>query len=142
MSIHDVKLERREELAEGTMAFHFTKPSDFTFKPGQAIDLVLPGDSASEAQSSRHTFSIVSAPFQHELVIATRMRDSAYKRMLKSLPVGALARIEGPFGSLTLHNDRSRAAVLVAGGIGITPVMRMLREAATGRVPPGSSLVF
>ena len=30
-------------------------------------------------------------------------------------------KIDGPFGSFTLHRDASRAAVFVAGGIGITP---------------------
>lgn len=142
MSAHDVKLERRDELAEGTMAFRFSKPPAFSFKPGQAVDLVLPGDSASEAQSIRHAFSMVSAPFQHELAIATRMRDSAYKRMLKSLPVGTLVRLEGPFGSLTLHNDRSRAAVLIAGGIGITPFMSILRQAAKDQLPQDLSLLY
>jgi ferredoxin-NADP reductase len=29
------KLMRREEVAEGTMAFHFEKPSGFNFKAGQ-----------------------------------------------------------------------------------------------------------
>ena len=71
-------LEAREEIAEGTMAFHLRKPSGFDFKPGQAIDVVLTlKASAPEDQSTRHTFSIVSAPFQDDLVIATRMRDSA-----------------------------------------------------------------
>ena len=41
MSTYETTLNRRDEVAEGTMAFHFKKPSGFTFKPGQAIDLVL-----------------------------------------------------------------------------------------------------
>ena len=141
MSTHDVQLAAREDVAEGTTAFHFDKPPGFTFKPGQAIDLLLP-TASSETQSPRHTFSIVSAPFQEELAIATRMRDSAYKRTLGSLPVGAALRLEGPFGSLTLHNDRSRAAVLVAGGIGITPFMSMLRQAAKDRLAQDLALLY
>ncbi|HZW19749.1 FAD-dependent oxidoreductase [Noviherbaspirillum sp.] len=53
-----------------------------------------------------------------------------YKRALGALPAGAMVRIEGPFGSLTLHSDRTRPAVFLAGGIGITPFMSMLRQAA------------
>jgi ferredoxin-NADP reductase len=130
MTTHQARLRAREEIANGTMAFHFEKPHGFTFKPGQAIDVVLLDPPAADAQSTRHTFSVVSAPFEEELSVATRMRDSAFKRALGSLPVGSHVAIEGPSGSLTLHKDRARPAVFIAGGIGITPFMSMLRQAA------------
>jgi ferredoxin-NADP reductase len=114
----------RERVAEGTEAFRFSKPAGFTFKAGQAVDLVLPGD------AGRHAFSIVSAPSEDRIEIATRMRDSEFKRALRSLEPGAAVHVDGPFGSLTLHANRKRAAVLVAGGIGITPFVSMLRHAA------------
>src|SRR5258708_19123146 len=136
------KLRERREIAEGTMAFHFEKPSGFTFKAGQAIDLVLPGDPGADPQSLRHAFSIVAAPFEGELVIATRMRDSAYKRALNSLPVGAGVGVEGPFGSLTLHKDRARGAVFIAGGIGITPFRSILRQAAKDDLPQRIALLY
>jgi ferredoxin-NADP reductase len=50
--------------------------------------------------------------------------------------------IEGPFGSLTLHNDRARAAVFIAGGIGITPFMSILRQAANDQLPQRLSLLY
>lgn len=124
------------------MAFHFEKPNGFSFKPGQAIDVILIKPPATDAQSARHTFSIVSAPFQDELVVATRMRDSAFKRAFKSLPVGSPAKLEGPFGSLTLHNNRSRPAVFIAGGIGITPFMSILRQAAKDQLPQRLLLLY
>jgi ferredoxin-NADP reductase len=142
MTTHQARLQGREEIAAGTMAFHFEKPAAFTFKPGQAIDLVLPEPPTADAQSARHTFSIVSAPFENELVVATRMRDSAFKRALKALPIGSHAVIEGPFGSLTLHNDRARPAVFIAGGIGITPFMSMLRQATKDRLPQRLLLLY
>jgi ferredoxin-NADP reductase len=39
-------------------------------------------------------------------------------------------KIEGPFGSLTLHNNVARTAVLFAGGIGITPFRSIVFRAA------------
>ena len=42
MTTHELKLRQRDDVAEGTMAFHFDKPPGFAYRPGQAIDLVLP----------------------------------------------------------------------------------------------------
>ena len=131
MTTQIVHLKAKTEAANGTIAFHLEKPQGFEFRPGQAIDVILAD--AGEARNTgdgRHAFSIVSAPHESELVFATRMRDSVYKRALAALPVGAELDIDGPFGSLTLHKNTARAGVLIAGGIGVTPFMSMLRNAA------------
>lgn len=132
MTTCEIKLLRREEIAEGTMAFHFTKPEGFTFKPGQAVDIILTDPEIPAIELGRHTFSLVTAPVENELAIATRMRDSSYKRALRALNIGARVKMEGAFGSLTLHSDVRRAAVFIAGGIGITPFISILRNFAAG----------
>ena len=70
------------------------------------------------------------------------MRDSAFKRAFKALPIGSTATLEGPFGSLTLHNNRARSAVFIAGGIGITPFMSILRQAAKDQTPQRLLLLY
>lgn len=143
MATHAVRLKSRNPVAEGTMAFHFEKPVGFAFRPGQALDVVLKGQGApAESGDARHAFSIVAAPFEDELVITTRLRDSAYKRALGALPVGAGVEIDGPFGSLVLHKNASRAAVLIAGGIGVTPFMSMVRQAARDGTPRDILLLY
>lgn len=142
MATTPVRLQRREEVAHGTLAFHFDKPAGFAFKPGQAIDLVLADPAVAGTEGGRHAFSIVSAPHEETLVITTRMRDSAFKNALARLPVGGTAEVDGPFGSLTLHNKQDRAAVLLAGGIGITPFMSMLRHAAHSRLAQRILLLY
>jgi ferredoxin-NADP reductase len=142
MTAITVRLKAREQLAHGTMAFHFEKPAGFSFKPGQAIDLILSDPAVAGTEGARHAFSIVSAPHEGELVVATRMRDSAFKNALAQLPVGGPAQVEGPFGSLTLHKKLDRPAVFVAGGIGITPFVSMLRDAATTARPQQLVLLY
>ncbi|MEN3294590.1 MAG: hypothetical protein V7642_3843 [Burkholderiales bacterium] len=142
MNTYQVRLEGREEIAGNTMAFHFQKPPGFSFKPGQAIDVILMDSPATDGQAARHTFSLVSAPFQDELVVSTRMRNSPFKHALRSLTIGSSAKIEGPFGSLTLHNDRARPAVFMAGGIGITPFMSIVRQAAKDRLSQRLLLLY
>jgi len=131
MSIYNARFTSSEEIADGTRAFHFEKPGNFKFKAGQAIDLILPAPSANDVEPARHAFSVVSAPNENRLTIATRMRGSPFKQAMASLPVGASVELDGPFGTLTLHNDRTRPAVFIAGGIGITPFVSILRQAAT-----------
>jgi ferredoxin-NADP reductase len=50
--------------------------------------------------------------------------------VLQAMPLGSAVRIEGPSGGLTLHNNVSRTAVLLAGGIGITPFRSIVARAA------------
>src|SRR5687767_11984008 len=116
------------------MAFRLSKPGGFSFRAGQSVTLSLI-DPPPAANSTQRIFSLASAPFEEGLAVATRMRDaSAYKNALKRLPLGARIKLKGPRGLMTLHEDRSRAAVLIAGGIGITPFMSMLRQAAYDRL--------
>jgi ferredoxin-NADP reductase len=130
LSANETQLLGQEEVAAGTRAFRLAKPPGFDFEAGQAITLVLP-EPPPEANSRQRIFSLVSAPFETELCVATRMREgSAFKRALGGLPAGAPLRIRGPRGAMTLREDTLRSAVFIAGGIGITPFMSMLRQAA------------
>jgi len=140
MNTYTVTLQGRDEVADRTMAFHFDKPEGFAYKPGQAVDLALPQQSGAEPQV--HTFSLVSAPYQNELAIATRMRDSAYKRALQALADGEQLTLQGPSGSLTLSEKKIRPAVLLAGGIGITPFLSMLRQATHDASPRPLALLY
>jgi len=132
---HTAKLNGREQVAEGTMAFHFDKPDGFEFRPGQAIDVTLLNPPETDSEGNIRTFSIASPPYEDGLMVATRMRDSAFKRVLKSMPLGTAVKIDGPSGSLTLHKNSSKPAVFLAGGIGITPFLSILRQAAHEKLP-------
>jgi ferredoxin-NADP reductase len=63
------------------------------------------------------------------------MRDTAFKRMLKVMPVGTAVQMEGPAGDLTLHRDAARTAVFLSGGIGITPFRSIAFAAAKEHLP-------
>ncbi|MBL8319524.1 MAG: FAD-dependent oxidoreductase [Burkholderiaceae bacterium] len=134
MARHEVALQGREEIAEGTMAFRFAKPAGFDFKPGQSVNVALL-EPPADPNSTRRTLSLASAPFEGDLMVATRMREgSAFKRALKALPLGSHVRLVGPAGTMTLHEDPARAAVFIAGGIGITPFRSMLLQAEHDRL--------
>jgi ferredoxin-NADP reductase len=126
MRVYQSTLLGRTEVAEGTMAFQFEKPHDFIFRAGQYINLILSASQPEASNGLTHTFSIASSPFEEELLVTTRMRNTVFKQALSSLPIGSEASIEGPMGSFSLHNNTARPAVFLAGGIGIAPFLSML----------------
>ena len=130
-----VTLASRREVAVRTLAFEITRPRGFQFKAGQTVDLTWINPSETDSEGDTRTFSIASAPDDPQLLFATRLRDTAFKRILERTPLGAALRMEGPFGDLTLHNNASRPAILIAGGIGITPFRSMVRRAAHEKLP-------
>jgi ferredoxin-NADP reductase len=130
MATYQSRLRGREEVAESTMAFHLEKPAGFQFKAGQYVDISLINPPETDSQGIIRSFSIASAPYENELLVVTRMRNSAFKRVLAILPLGTGVKLEGPMGSFTLHKNRAKAGVFLAGGIGITPFLSILRQAA------------
>ena len=129
------KLIRREEVAEGTIAFHFEKPSRFAFKAGQSADVTLIDPPDTDAEGNTRTFSIASPPFENELVFTTRMRDTAFKRSLKNVPLATEVKIGSAVGSFTLNRNPAKSAVFLAGGIGITPFLSIVQQANHDRLP-------
>jgi ferredoxin-NADP reductase len=135
-------LLKSDTVAEGTMTFTLERPEGFIYKAGQSIDLFLINPPETDAEGNKRAYSLSSAPDDPDLLIATRMRDTAFKRVLKSLPPGTELRLEGPFGEMTLHEDTTRPAVFLAGGIGITPFYSMARNAATHQLPHRITLFY
>jgi ferredoxin-NADP reductase len=135
VTVHETTLLRRETVAEGTIAFYFEKPGGFAFQAGQNAVLTLVNPPETDSLGSSRTFTIASAPHELELMFATRMRDTAFKRALKSAALGMPVRIDGPSGVMVLHEDAARSAVFLAGGIGVTLFLSMARHAAQNRLP-------
>ena len=142
MGKYDSKLLGSEEIARATFAFHFEKPDGFEFTSGKSINLFLPEDFPGVSDDRQRAFSLVNAPHEDRLTIATRMRKSAYKQPLKEAAPGAAVRIVGPTGSMSLHDEPDRAIVMIAGGIGITPFMSMLRSEAQADRPRPMVLLY
>ena len=131
----NIRLKGKSEVAEGTMAFYFERPTGFQFKAGQFADFTLVNPPETDEEGNTRSFSIASAPYEDDLMIATRMRDTAFKRILKTLAAGSEIQMEGPFGGLTLHEDAKRPAVFLTGGIGVTPFRSIALQTTHERSP-------
>src|SRR5581483_7029403 len=76
---------------------------------------------------SAHPFSLSAAPDGDSLRITAKAVGDHTRRM-RDLPVGTRVVAEGPFGDFTERSRRRDKVLLVAGGIGITPVRSLLER--------------
>jgi len=100
-----------------------SKPEGFSFRVSQAVRLYLDTDRGPELRP----MSIASSTTRGYLEFAVRRSDSAFKRAFVSLKEGDEVGIMGPLGRFFLDPDRP--AILIAGGIGITPLKSMIEFA-------------
>lgn len=131
MNRYDIALKKRHEVAQGTVAFCFEKPKNFSFQPGQYVDMTIPDKLEPQDSNNIHSFSLASAPFEQELIIATRIRpESLFKQTMQQLELKDTVTIQGPLGEFLLAKKTTQPAVFIAGGIGITPFYSILKQAA------------
>jgi len=117
------------------MAFYFEKPEGFSYKAGQFADYTLINPSETDAEGDTRGFSLASAPYEDDLALATRMRDTAFKRVLRTMELGTELTLDAPYGSFTLHNNTKIPAVFLTGGIGVTPVRSIVLQALHDKRP-------
>ncbi|MBY7142690.1 FAD-dependent oxidoreductase [Virgibacillus sp. NKC19-3] len=142
MANSKIKLKKKELVANDTMAFHWEMPEGFEFKAGQLTHIKLINPSEIDEEGTKRALSLVYAPSENELVTATRLRDSAFKRVLKDLPEGSEVAFDGANGSFTLHKTESTPAVFIIGGIGITPIRSMIAEATNQQTDHELTLLY
>lgn len=135
MPIYKTRLKSREEISAGTMAFRFEKPEGFGFKAGQFGDYTLISPPETDSEGNTRGFSLANAPYEDDLMFATRMRDTAFKRVLRAMEIGSEITLDAPYGSFTLHNNTRIPAVFLTGGIGVTPVRSIVLQAAHDNLP-------
>jgi ferredoxin-NADP reductase/nitrite reductase/ring-hydroxylating ferredoxin subunit len=82
----------------------------------------------------RH-FTISSSPTENFIMFSTRIRDSPYKKRLSTLEEGVKVKVRGPEGQFVLHQDYSKPAVFLSGGIGVTPFRTMIKYATDMNLP-------
>ena len=107
----------------------------FTFLPGQFLTFSADID----GKPVRRSYTIASSPAQHSYVeIAVKREEwGAESRYLHDqVTIGDLLQVSGPSGVFTFTGEEAGSIVLIGGGIGITPMMCVIRY-LTDRAFPG-----
>jgi ferredoxin-NADP reductase len=133
----------KREVAKGTLLVLFAVDGYPPYRPGSYFWVELPDRGYQDEKGLRRHISLVTSPTETGVVgLATRLRDSAFKRTLAELEVGDGVAVEEPKGSFLLPEDTSVDYVFVAGGIGITVFRSMLRYIADEALPYRVTLVY
>jgi hypothetical protein len=117
------------QLTPTTHAIEVEKPKAFTFGPTQFTFLQLLTEEGMDARP----MSLATSPTRPHLEYAVRLSDSPYKRAFAALQPEDEVLVFGPIGDFVLHEIRP--AILVAGGIGVTPSKAWPSTRRTGHCP-------
>lgn len=129
MGLHEVHIVRRRTLPGRVVEVTVSRPDGFAFRPGQYVQIEVPRLMAPDHRGRSRVFSLVSAVEDPELTFAFRQTGSGFKQSLESMADGGSLRLEGPHGHTTFPDGLSAPLVMVAGGIGITGFLSMLKKA-------------
>jgi ferredoxin-NADP reductase len=123
------QIKEKQEVAKGTLLVKFDLlGKEVDFKPGQYFWVELPDIGHDDERGLRRHITVVTSPNERGVLgLCTRLRDTAFKRTLAELEVGAEVDVEHPKGDYVLPSDTDRPYVFIAGGIGITVFRCMLR---------------
>jgi predicted ferric reductase len=97
----------------------------WAFAPGQFAWIRLDRSVAAE----EHPFTIASSAHLDTTEFTIR-HTGDFTRALRRLPPGSPVWVDGPHGAFTNDVGAGAGFVMIAGGVGITPMMSMLRTAA------------
>ena len=113
------------------------KPENFSFYPGQYLDIELP---VNDPLGNTRAFTISSSPSEDFLMITSKKGITEFKKTMEQQKSGDFIITSHPAGTFTL--DETESAVFLAGGIGITPFRSMLKYAVDQKLSTPITLIY
>lgn len=104
--------------------FRFEKPKDWSFVPGQYVMVFFPDILGRKNRA----YSIASSP-NSEYIDLTIKLYGLFTHHMWTLSEGSSWTLRGPYGHFTLDLQRSNDVLLLGAGVGVTPLISMIRWA-------------
>lgn len=123
------KVDRIVDESSSIKSFHL-KPDDgaglLPHDAGQHLPIRLRLEATEVAAIRTYTLSV--APSDHLYRISVKRDGAVSQRLHDRIRVGDTIEARAPDGKFTIDTAETRPAILIAGGIGITPMLAMLRH--------------
>ncbi len=127
------------EEASDIRTFRFARPAGFEFVPGQFVAIRVRADGKDHVRC----YSISSAPeVRGYLEISVKRQGLVSNTLHGTLRPGAQVSLKSPAGAFRYPSNDDRPVVLIAGGVGITPLLSMLRHAVHAEPTRSVTLLY
>lgn len=135
MTLYRTEFLERIERTPTAISYRFKTPQGLSFTAGQYMLLDLGNELI-------HPLSLSNCPQEAGFIEFTkRMTGSPYCDRLQSLKRGETVSVKGPFGKFCC-TDSNETLVMIAGGIGITPVRSILTNLEKTKVYAGAVILI
>jgi ferredoxin-NADP reductase len=125
-----------KKITDSTFLLRVQKPSDFEFSPGASINITLQSPHGVQSR----ILSISNSPKDNYLEFAVRNSDSYFKEALWQLKSGQTILVDSPKSGLKFNSDAP--AVMIAGGIGITPFRGIIKTLNEQKISTPVTLLY
>lgn len=141
---HIVTVKKTVQLTPTVRGMELELPegAQLSFKAGQYLDIRLTDPKNRELEGEWSGFSITSSPLQKEYLEIAVARRGPLTQELHEAAAGSKLEIRGPEGDFVYEPSQDREPVFIAGGIGITPIMSMLRYLRDMQFPVAATLIY
>ena len=134
--IMSFKFERKTDIVDGKQLQNQQQQEQnyyLNYKAGQYAIINL--GTKEDPEGSARSFTMASSPTENFILISTRVRETPFKKKLASLDAGSHVNVTAPLGKFVSHEDYSKPAVLLSGGIGVTPFRSMIKYSTDKQLP-------
>lgn len=123
-----LSLTEKKEIAKDTFELVFKPSEKVSYQPGQYMEWTLSSEKA-DIRGIRRYFTIASSPLEGVIRLGVKRAEkgSSFKNDLFALESGKGLLATSVMGDFLLPEDKDKTLVFIAGGIGITPFISMLR---------------
>lgn len=121
--------DHADQVAEGITTYWFRVNQNFTYQPGQFIELTLSHQNM-DVRGQKRWFTLSSSPTEKLVSVTTKhftSNGSSFKQALQDLKPGSEVTMSDPMGDFVLPIDSNMPLLFIAGGTGITPVRSIVK---------------
>jgi ferredoxin-NADP reductase len=137
MNKYTVRVIQLFQTTPSSVTLRMEKPEDFDFKPGQWGYFTIQAETGSVSRA----LSFSSSPTEPHLEFTKRMSGSDFCESLEEIRTGDRLSFTGPMGNLVYEGGLPKVTFL-AGGIGITPIRSILKNAIDRKITGEKYLIY
>jgi propane monooxygenase reductase subunit len=118
------RVEAVEQLTHDIRLLRLSVDPSFEFRPGQYVDISIPGD-----EEHHRSFSMANTrPGELEFMIRLYPGGRFSALLDGSISIGDELQVTGPYGMFTLRSSSPRRLLFIGGGAGMAPIVSLLRS--------------